>query len=255
MGDEAPEKPLPTANGLLRHLIGAANAIRAEIGAEIVALGHEYSPAASHLVVNLPPEGLGMSELADRLRLTPQRTGQLVQNLESFGYVERVPAPEDGRARRVVFTDRGRELLADIDRICDHVGVMHEGRMIFNGPMRDMKLRLRRDDFSLDLEGSGQEIGRLAQQAGDLEGVDVRVEADQTLLVRISDVHSRARALAEVLKMVDAANLLLQDLRCGQNETENAYLQLLQEDEAHGFQRFDFDAGHADDAIPGDPPA
>lgn len=102
---------------MLRHLIGAANAIRTEIGSEIVGLGHEYSPAASHLIVNLPPEGLGMSELADRLRLTPQRTGQLVQNLESFGYVERIPAPEDGRARRVVFTERGRELLADIDRI------------------------------------------------------------------------------------------------------------------------------------------
>lgn len=159
---------------------------------------------------------------------------------------------ELGKNRTIVVSTH---ILADIDRICDHVGVMHEGRMIFNGPMRDMKLRLRRDDFSLDLEGSGQEIGRLAQQAGDLEGVDVRVEADQTLLVRISDVHSRARALAEVLKMVDAANLLLQDLRCGQNETENAYLQLLQEDEAHGFQRFDFDAGHADDAISGDPPA
>lgn len=117
MGDEGAEQTTPRANGLLRHLIGAANAIRAEIGAEIVARGHEYSPAASHLVVNLPLEGLGMSELADRLRLTPQRTGQLVQNLEAFGYVERVPAPEDGRARRVVFTDRGRELLADIDRI------------------------------------------------------------------------------------------------------------------------------------------
>ena len=117
MSGEGPRKTTPTANGLLRHLIGAANAIRGEIGAEIEGLGHEYSPAASHLIVNLPSEGLGMSELADRLRLTPQRTGQLVQNLESFGYVERIPEPEDGRARRVVFTERGRQLLADIDRI------------------------------------------------------------------------------------------------------------------------------------------
>lgn len=115
MSDES--ENAPTANGMLRHLIGAANAIRAEVGAEIEALGHEYSRAASHLVVNLPAEGLGMSELAERLRLTPQRTGQLVQNLESFGYVERVPDAIDGRARRVVFTDRGRQLLDDIDRI------------------------------------------------------------------------------------------------------------------------------------------
>ena len=38
-------------------------------------------------------------------------------------------------------------ILSDIDQICDHVGVMHEGRMIFCGSMRDMTRRLRRDDF------------------------------------------------------------------------------------------------------------
>ncbi len=159
---------------------------------------------------------------------------------------------ELGKNRTVVVATH---ILSDIDRICDHVGVMHEGRMIFSGPMRDMKLRLRRDDFSLDLEGSGEEIGRLAQQAGNLEGVDVQIQADQTLVVRIADGRSRARALAEVLGLVDSANLLLQDVHCGQNETENAYLQLLQEDEAHGFHRFDLDAGHADDAVAGDPSA
>ena len=41
-------------------------------------------------------------------------------------------------------------ILSDIDQICDHVGVMHEGRMIFSGPMRDMKRRLRRDEFTLE---------------------------------------------------------------------------------------------------------
>ena len=157
MSGEGPRKTTPTANGLLRHLIGAATAIRGEIGAEIEGLGHEYSPAASHLIVNLPSEGLGMSELADRLRLTPQRTGQLVQNLESFGYVERVPEPEDGRARRVVFTERGRELLADIDRIDERYTKLLAERL---GPERFARLcedaefldrAFREDDELIDL--------------------------------------------------------------------------------------------------------
>ena len=157
MSGEGPQKTTPTANGLLRHLIGAANAIRGEIGAEIEGLGHEYSPAASHLIVNLPSEGLGMSELADRLRLTPQRTGQLVQNLESFGYVERIPEPEDGRARRVVFTERGRQLLADIDRIDERYTKLLAERL---GPERFARLcedaefldrAFREDDELIDL--------------------------------------------------------------------------------------------------------
>ncbi len=158
---------------------------------------------------------------------------------------------ELGKTRTVLVATH---ILSDIDRICDHVGVMHEGRMIFSGPMRDMKRRLRRDDFSLDLEGSREDVQRLAQQAAQLDGVDAQVQADQTLLVRVADGRSRARALAEVLQLADSANLPLQDVHCGQNETENAYLQLLQEDQAHGFQRFDLDARREDDALPGDPP-
>ncbi|MEM9175426.1 MAG: MarR family transcriptional regulator [Myxococcota bacterium] len=157
MGSGRSGETTPTANGMLRHLIGAANAIRAEIGTEIEGLGHEYAPAASHLIVNLPAEGLGMSELADRLRLTPQRTGQLVQNLESFGYVERIPEPEDGRARRVVFTDRGRALLADIDRIDERFTRLLAERL---GPARFARLcedaefldrAFRDDDELIDL--------------------------------------------------------------------------------------------------------
>ena len=159
---------------------------------------------------------------------------------------------ELGKNRTVVVATH---ILNDIDQICDHVGVMHEGRMIFTGPMRDMKLRLRRDDFSLDLEGSAEDVRRLAEQAGRLEGVEARVDSECALLVQVSETRGRADALAEVLKLVDAANLSLQAIHSGQNETENAYLQLLQEDEAHGFHRFDVDTPHADDALSGDPEA
>ena len=157
---------------------------------------------------------------------------------------------ELGKTRTVVVATH---ILADIDQICDQVGVMHEGRMIFSGLMRDMKQRLRRDDFSLDLEGNADDVGRLAQQVNGLEGIEAEVQAGHTLVVRISDARNRAEALDEVLKLVDAANLALGAVHSGQNETENAYLQLLQEDEAHGFQRFDLDTPHAADALPGDP--
>jgi hypothetical protein len=74
-------------------------------------------------------------------------------------------------------------------------------------------------------------------------------------MVRLSGEKSRAGALAEVLTLVDTAKLSLQGIQSGLNMTENAYLQLLQEDEAHGFQRFDLDVRQSDHAVPGDPPA
>ncbi len=62
-----------------------------------------------------------MSELADRLGLTLQRTGQLVQQLEDDGYLKRVPDELDGRAKRVVYAARGLSLLGDVDRVADEI--------------------------------------------------------------------------------------------------------------------------------------
>jgi ABC-2 type transport system ATP-binding protein len=141
---------------------------------------------------------------------------------------------ELGKTKTVVVATH---ILSDIDQICDHVGVMHEGRMIFTGSMQDMKRRLRRDDFTMELQGAAEDIKRLAHEVTDLEGIEARVRAGQALLVRIADSRSRSGALADVLKLIDASNLSLQAVHSGQNATENAYLQLLQEDEAHGFHR------------------
>jgi len=141
---------------------------------------------------------------------------------------------ELGKTKTIVIATH---ILGDIDQICDHLGVMHEGRMIFTGSMQDMKRRLRHDAFTLELEGDNENLLRLAQEASRLEGIEARIGPGETLVVGIAEGRSRSGALAEVLKAVDACNLSLQAIHSGRNATENAYLQLLQEDEAHGFGR------------------
>jgi len=141
---------------------------------------------------------------------------------------------ELGKTKTVVVATH---ILSDIDQICDHLGVMHEGRMIFTGSMQDMKNRLRREGFSLEVEGDAGTIRQLVNEVNNLEGFDAHLGAGQNLLVRIANERSRSRALAEVLKLIDASNLSLQAIYSSQNATENAYLQLLQEEEAHGFHR------------------
>lgn len=128
-------------------------------------------------------------------------------------------------------------ILSDIDQICDHLGVMHEGRMIFSGSMQDMKRRLRRDDFTLELEGEAEEIERLVGELNAIESIQVRAGVGQAVIIRVAEGASRAGRLGEVLKVVESRSVSLQAINSGQNATENAYLQLLQEDEAHGFQR------------------
>ena len=113
----APAPPEAAIPQMSRHLIGLATAMRLRMRAGLVERGHDLRPSTAQVIPNLPPEGLRMSELAARLRLTLQRAGQLVAELEEVGYLERVPDPSDGRARRVIFTRRGRSLIRDIDEI------------------------------------------------------------------------------------------------------------------------------------------
>ena len=62
----------------------------------------------SRVMAFLPARGARLSELAERAQMTKQSMGELVADLERRGYVQRLPDPADGRAKLVVFTDRGR---------------------------------------------------------------------------------------------------------------------------------------------------
>ena len=135
---------------LSRHLIGLSTAIRARVSEGLLARGHSLSPASTQVLPNLPLEGLGMSELAQRLRLTLQRTGQLVRDLEADGYVERRPDPRDGRAKRVVYTARGRRLVRDSEAL---VAEVSEAFASILGERRFRRLCL--DLATLDAEING----------------------------------------------------------------------------------------------------
>ena len=53
-----------------------------------------------------------ISVLADRLDITKQGAAQIVDDMESRGYVERHPDPTDGRARLIHLSARGQAALA-----------------------------------------------------------------------------------------------------------------------------------------------
>src|SRR2546423_3141423 len=60
----------------------------------------------------LDREPLTTSALADRLGISKQGGGQLVEDMTRRGYLRRRPDPHDGRARLLELTDRGRRALS-----------------------------------------------------------------------------------------------------------------------------------------------
>ncbi|TXC97381.1 MarR family winged helix-turn-helix transcriptional regulator [Streptomyces sp. ISID311] len=77
----------------------------------------------SSVLTAIDPAGTRLTVLAARAGMTPQSMGELVDDLESSGYLTRVNDPTDRRARLIIFTDRGqvamracREIAVAIDR-------------------------------------------------------------------------------------------------------------------------------------------
>jgi len=56
------------------------------------------------------PDGMRLTDLASYAGMTKQSMGELVERMEAVGYVERVPDPNDGRARLVRFSEKGRRI-------------------------------------------------------------------------------------------------------------------------------------------------
>jgi ABC-2 type transport system ATP-binding protein len=155
----------------------------------------------------------------------------------------------DPAARRFaleLIADLGRErtlvvathILADIDQVCNYVGVLHEGKIIFCGPMSEMKRRLRTDSVHLELRGSMERLREFAGRLPLLAGIEGTWTGANAVRISVNSGEGRARCLARVLELVDQTGLEIESIRSGVGATEDAYLQLLQEDQAHGFKRF-----------------
>src|SRR6202142_90853 len=110
-------------------LIGAllrvpAQAIHRRIIKELNAAGFADLREPHMPVLQFPgPDGVRPGTLAERAGMSKQAMNQLLRSLESLGYIVRSDVPNDGSARIVRFTKRGRaadakmvDILRDIER-------------------------------------------------------------------------------------------------------------------------------------------
>jgi DNA-binding MarR family transcriptional regulator len=104
-------------------LIGAllrvpAQDIHRRIIAELNAAGFDDLRVPHMAVLQFPgPDGVRPGTLAERAGISKQAMNQLLKSLESCGYLVRSAAPDEGRARMVRLTRRGRAAYARIHDI------------------------------------------------------------------------------------------------------------------------------------------
>lgn len=109
----------PLENTELTFLLGMAfQLVLSEFVSRVDAAGYaELRPVHGLVFQALGGTGATSSELAERLGVTKQAAGQIIDDLEKRGYVERRPHPAGGRRKLVVLTDKAQEHLSVAGRI------------------------------------------------------------------------------------------------------------------------------------------
>ena len=73
--------------------------------------GHDLSLSQAQVFQRISSTGSRLSQLARAAQVSKQTIGSIVDELERAGYVQRIPDPTDARARLVVLTELGHELV------------------------------------------------------------------------------------------------------------------------------------------------
>jgi ABC-2 type transport system ATP-binding protein len=127
--------------------------------------------------------------------------------------------------------------LGDIDEVCNHAAVLSRGQLIYCGSLQDLKGRMRRNHFELDLEGDQKAIGKAAQvikSMAEFKSVAIR---QRRLDLRMNDEAANTSALANVFMTLSDNKITLVSIRSVGQQTEQAFLDLVEKEESRGFSR------------------
>jgi len=126
-------------------------------------------------------------------------------------------------------------ILSDIDRICTHVGIINEGKIIYSGSIKEMKKLIKNNILRLEVDGN---IELLCEKLRAIKGI-INLEKRGDFIVDITfDINVTViKVVEETLHLVSKCSLDLISINSSASTIEDAFLKLLEEEEASGFLR------------------
>ena len=125
-------------------------------------------------------------------------------------------------------------VLPDADHVCDYIGVLNQGKLVFCGSVMEMKQFVRENVVDLGLSGDIQKF-QDALSADDQIVQWERMSPD-VIRVNFSGEYEFSKQLSRLLDMVGRIPVELQSIRSG-GEIEDAFLKRLEADRLKGFNR------------------
>ncbi len=127
--------------------------------------------------------------------------------------------------------------LGDIDEVCNHAAVLSRGHLIYFGSLQDLKGRMRRNHYDLELEGDQKSITKAVTAIRNLPEFKLVNLKQKRLEIRLNDdVHPTA-PLANVFMTLSDNKINVLSIRTMGQATEQAFLDLVEQEQAKGFTR------------------
>ena len=142
--------------------------------------------------------------------------------------------------------------LSDVDEVCNHAAVLNKGQMIFHGTLQDLKGRIRKNHYELDLEGDQKAIAKAVGVVKAMKEVAAAALRHRRLDLKLTDEVANTAVLAQIFQTLCDGKVTLVSVRSVGMQTEQAYLDLVEREEQRGFTRL-YAAGA--DGTPAGPPA
>lgn len=127
--------------------------------------------------------------------------------------------------------------LSDIDEVCNHAAVLSRGQLIYSGTLQDLKGRMKRNHYELDLEGDQKAITKALQaikNISEFKSVNMR---QRKLELRMADETANTSALANLFMALADNKVTVASIRSVGQQTEQAFLDLVEREESRGFAR------------------
>jgi ABC-2 type transport system ATP-binding protein len=126
-------------------------------------------------------------------------------------------------------------ILADIDRVCSHIGIINDGKLVFNGRITDVKRLISMNSFELHVEGEAGSFVEKTRQISSI--IDVEFH-NHVVQVTIDEPDDYAKVLGQVFHILhEEEGVDLVSFSSGSQSLEEAFLNLLEEEKTYGFLR------------------
>lgn len=129
--------------------------------------------------------------------------------------------------------------LSDVEEVCDQVVVLSQGQMIFQGSLTDLKGRIRKDHYEIELDGDPKVVAKAAQQLKSMTEEFKDVQSRQRRIqVQFNETsNTNSFVMAQLFTVLSDQKLTLIGFRALGQQTEEAFLELLEQEESRGFIR------------------